>query len=76
LWLGSTVASRYFRIEPDMTIAGHSHPMDEDCMLLGEDVFLGDILLLEANCPFAPAERAFRDKLRYGQVGFVRGRCK
>jgi quercetin dioxygenase-like cupin family protein len=54
LWTDGTVASRFFRIEPGTKIEGHYHPMDEECMMLSGDVFLGDILLQQGDYHLAP----------------------
>ena len=55
LWTEGTVASRFFRIEPGTTIEGHYHPLDEECMMLSGDIFLGDILVQEGDYHLAPA---------------------
>ena len=55
LWTDGTVASRYFRIAANTKIAGHHHPLDEECMMLSGDIFLGDILLQEGDYHCAPA---------------------
>jgi quercetin dioxygenase-like cupin family protein len=55
LWTDGTVVSRFFRIEPGTTIEGHYHPLDEECMMLSGDIFLGDILVQEGDYHLAPA---------------------
>ena len=45
LWKDSAVVSRFFRLAPNTKIPGHYHPMDEECMMLSGDIFLGDLLL-------------------------------
>ena len=55
LWTDGTVASRFFRFAPGTKIPGHHHPMDEECMMLSGDIFLGDILLQEGDYHLAPA---------------------
>lgn len=55
LWTDDTVASRFFRIEPGTEIEGHFHPLDEECMMLSGDIFLGDILLQEGDYHLATA---------------------
>jgi quercetin dioxygenase-like cupin family protein len=55
LWTDGNVASRFFRIEPGTTIEGHYHPLDEECMMLSGDIFLGDILVREGDYHLAPA---------------------
>ena len=55
LWTDGTVASRYFRLAADTRIAGHFHPLDEECMMLSGDIFLGDLLLQQGDYHLAPA---------------------
>jgi quercetin dioxygenase-like cupin family protein len=55
LWTDGTGASRFFRLEPGTCIEGHYHPLDEECMMLGGDIFLGDILIQEGDYHLAPA---------------------
>jgi quercetin dioxygenase-like cupin family protein len=55
LWTDGTVASRFFRLAPGTRIAGHYHPLEEECMMLHGDIFLGDILLQGGDYHVAPA---------------------
>ncbi len=55
LWTDGTVLSKFIRIAKDARIAGHYHPLDEECMMLSGDIFLGDILLQEGDYHLAPA---------------------
>jgi quercetin dioxygenase-like cupin family protein len=55
LWTDGKVVSRYFRMEVDTRIDGYDHPLDEECMVLSGDIFIGDILLQEGDYILAPA---------------------
>lgn len=74
LWSGGTLVSRFFRLEPGARLEGHPHVLDEECMMLSGEVFLGDILLREGDYQLAPA--GSRHGEVYSDVGallFVRG---
>ena len=49
------VVSTLARIAPGAVVLDHGHRLDEDCMMLSGDVFLGDILLRELDYQVAPA---------------------
>jgi ChrR Cupin-like domain len=49
LWTDGKVLSRFFRLEADTRIDGYQHPLDEECMVLSGDIFMGDILLQEGD---------------------------
>lgn len=74
LWKDGKVASRFLRLAPNTKIPGHYHPMNEECMLLSGDLFLGDILLQEGDYHVAPAGtehlEIFSDN---GALFYVRG---
>jgi quercetin dioxygenase-like cupin family protein len=74
LWTDSSVASRFFRLAAGTHLDGHYHPLDEECMMLGGEVFLGDILLQAGDYHIAPAStehlEVFSDT---GGLLFVRG---
>jgi quercetin dioxygenase-like cupin family protein len=55
LWAEGNIISRYIRINANTQIAGHEHPLDEECMMLSGDIFLGDILLQAGDYHVAPA---------------------
>ncbi len=55
LWTDGTVASRFFRLNAGTYMDGHYHPLDEECMMLSGDIFLGDILVQEGDYHVAPA---------------------
>ena len=74
LWTDGTVASRFFRIEPGTEIEGHFHPLDEECMMLSGDIFLGDILLQEGDYHLATAGSEHLEIVSdTGALLFVRG---
>lgn len=49
------VVSTLARIAPGAAVVDHGHGLDEDCMMLQGDLFLGDILLRENDYQMAPA---------------------
>jgi hypothetical protein len=49
------VVSTLARVAPGGTVLDHGHRLDEDCMMLQGDLFLGDILLRENDYQLAPA---------------------
>ena len=55
LWTDGKVVSRYVRMEVGTRIDGYEHPLDEECMVLSGDIFIGDILLQEGDYILAPA---------------------
>jgi quercetin dioxygenase-like cupin family protein len=74
LWTDGTVASRFFRLAPETKIPGHIHPLDEECMMLSGDIFLGDILLQEGDYHLAPAGTEHLDIFSdTGALLYVRG---
>ena len=54
LWSDGIISSKFFRLEPGTGLKGHGHPLDEECMMLSGDIFLGDILLQTGDYHFAP----------------------
>jgi hypothetical protein len=54
LWTDGTVASRFFRLNAGTHMDGHYHTLDEECMMLSGDIFLGDILVQEGDYHMAP----------------------
>jgi quercetin dioxygenase-like cupin family protein len=74
LWTDGTVAARFFRLKPNTQIEGHFHPLDEECMMLSGDIFLGDILLQEGDYHLAPAGTEHLDIFSdTGALLYVRG---
>lgn len=55
LWSDSTRASRICRLEPGARVPAHAHLLEEECMMLQGEVFLGDILLCAGDYQLAPA---------------------
>ncbi|WP_152976274.1 cupin domain-containing protein [Methyloglobulus morosus] len=55
LWTDGTVASRFFRLNAGTYMDRHYHPLEEECMMLSGDIFLGDILVQEGDYHVAPA---------------------
>lgn len=49
------VVSMLVRFEPGAAVPDHHHALDEDCLVLEGDMFLGDILLREGDFQLAPA---------------------
>ncbi len=74
LWTDGTVASRFFRLEAGAHINGHNHPVDEECMMLSGEIFMGDILLQAGDYQHAPAgSEHIEMSTDAGAVLFVRG---
>ena len=74
LWTDGIVVSRFFRLEPGTTIAGHYHSLDEECMILNGELFLGDILLQGGDYQLAPAGTEHLDIFSdTGALLYVRG---
>jgi quercetin dioxygenase-like cupin family protein len=55
LWTDGAIASRFYRFAAGASVDGHPHAMDEECMMLSGEVFLGDILLRAGDYHLAPA---------------------
>ena len=55
LRLVGNVTSSLSRITPGSHVGDHGHNLDEDCMMLQGDLFLGDILLRPDDYQVAPA---------------------
>ncbi len=49
------VMSSLARVAPGALVVNHGHTLDEDCMMLQGDLFLGDILLRANDYQLAPA---------------------
>ncbi len=74
LWTDGTVASRFFRLEAGAHINGYNHPVDEECMMLSGEIFMGDILLQAGDYQHAPAgSEHIEMSTDAGAVLFVRG---
>lgn len=69
-----TRTSRFCRLEPGAALDGHAHSLDEECMMLEGDLFLGDLLLRAGDYQLAPAgTRHGRITTDVGALLFVRG---
>jgi quercetin dioxygenase-like cupin family protein len=55
LWSDGTLVSGFCRFAPGARFPGHAHPLDEECMMLSGEVFLGDILLRAGDYQLAAA---------------------
>lgn len=53
LWTDGEVASQFYRLSPGTMLAGHTHPLAEECMMLSGELYLGDILLQAGDYQFA-----------------------
>lgn len=74
LWTDDKVSSRYFRLQAGTRIDGYDHPLDEECMLLSGDIFIGDILLQEGDYILTPAGTGPLDIFSdTGALFFLRG---
>jgi hypothetical protein len=51
----ATVVSMLVRFDPGGAVADHHHALDEDCLVLAGEMFLGDILLRALDYQLAPA---------------------
>jgi quercetin dioxygenase-like cupin family protein len=77
LWSDGIVASSFFRLDPGTSMAGHDHPLDEECMMLSGEIFLGDILLQTGDFHMAPAGSQHLDIFTdTGALLYVRGAVK
>lgn len=74
LYSDGMMASRFYRLEAGARLEGHLHPLDEECLMLSGEVFLGDILLCNGDYQLAPVGSQHGEI--YTDVGaflFVRG---
>jgi quercetin dioxygenase-like cupin family protein len=55
LWSDGTLTSGFCRFAPGARFPGHAHPVEEECMMLSGEVFLGDILLSAGDYQLAVA---------------------
>lgn len=55
LCVSGDVVSMLVRMEPQAKGADHGHALDEDCMVLQGDMYLGDILLRAGDYQLAPS---------------------
>jgi len=74
LWSDDTRTSRFYRLQPGARMPEHTHLLDEECMMLEGEVFLGDLLLRTGDYHLAPAGTGHGEI--YSDVGatlFIRG---
>jgi quercetin dioxygenase-like cupin family protein len=55
LWGDPSVTSMLVRFAPGASVPDHRHAIDEDCLMLDGEMFLGDILLRPGDYQLAPA---------------------
>ncbi|OHX38293.1 hypothetical protein BJL95_14290 [Methylomonas sp. LWB] len=74
LYRDGELEASYYRFAPGSRISGHAHPIDEECILLSGDLYLGDILLLPGDYQMAPAgSRHGNAESESGALLYVRG---
>jgi quercetin dioxygenase-like cupin family protein len=74
LWSDGTRVSGFCRFERGARLPGHAHPIEEECMMLSGEVFLGDILVRAGEYQLAAAGSVHGEV--YSDVGglfFFRG---
>lgn len=64
------VVSMLVRFEPGGAVPDHHHALDEDCLVLAGDMFLGDILLRPLDYQLAPAGGGHFGEMSDGGVTF------
>lgn len=70
----SDVVSMLVRFAPGASVADHHHALDEDCLVLEGEMFLGDILLRAGDYQLAPAGGGhFGETSDVGVVFFFHG---
>jgi quercetin dioxygenase-like cupin family protein len=70
----SEVVSMLVRFEPGASVADHRHALNEDCLVLEGEMFLGDILLRCGDYQLAPAGGShFGETSDVGVVFFFHG---
>jgi quercetin dioxygenase-like cupin family protein len=55
LWGDARVVSMLVRFDAGASVPDHGHDLDEDCLVLDGEMFLGDILLRAGDYQLAPA---------------------
>lgn len=64
------VVSMLVHFEPGGTVPDHHHALDEDCLVLDGDMFMGDILLRPLDYQLAPAGGGHFGEMSEGGVTF------
>jgi quercetin dioxygenase-like cupin family protein len=54
LWEGETRRSLLVRMQPGASVGSHGHPLEEECLLLAGEAFVGDTLLRGGDYQLAP----------------------
>lgn len=68
------LCSYFCRVDAGTDIEGHVHDLDEECLMVDGDLFLGDVLLRKGDYQLAPAgTRHGRISSDVGALLFVRG---
>ncbi|QWF71812.1 cupin domain-containing protein [Methylomonas paludis] len=76
LWGDGTRSSYFYRMQAGAQLPRHGHALEEECMVLDGEVFLGDTLLCTGDYQLA-TPGTWHDEV-YSDVGvtlFVRGAC-
>lgn len=58
LWTDGARVSSFYRLQPGASLPGHVHRLEEECMMLEGEVFLGDVLLRAGDYQLANAGSA------------------
>ena len=59
LWSGAERSSLLVRMAAGASVSAHAHPLDEECMMLGGEAFIGDTLLRSDEFQWAPSGTPF-----------------
>jgi ChrR Cupin-like domain len=54
LWESETRRSLLVRMQPGARVAAHGHPLEEECLMLSGEAFVGDTLLRRGDYQLAP----------------------
>jgi quercetin dioxygenase-like cupin family protein len=74
LWRDADAQSRLMRLAPGARVAAHAHRLDEECLILEGEAFLGDTLLRAGEYQLAPAGTWHGEVMSdVGALLFVRG---
>jgi anti-sigma factor ChrR (cupin superfamily) len=74
LWRDAESQSMLLRLQPGARIAGHPHALDEECLMIEGEAFLGDTLLRAGEFQLARAGTSHRDLVSdVGALLYVHG---
>jgi len=74
LWKDGAAQSMLIRMQPGARVPGHPHVIDEECLMLEGEMFLGDTLMRGGDYRLAPAGTDDGDDVSdVGALFFVRG---